>query len=79
MFKLLYFFHSFPGLCASTPSSPPPPPKEMMDESLHLIVYSQKSHSLVPNQLENSVRLADLQKKIISVIAIAYFIKKIIY
>ena len=77
MFKLLYFFHSFPGLCASTPS--PPSPKEMMDESLHLMVYSKKSHSLAPNQLENSVRLADLQKKILSVVVITYFIKKIIY
>ena len=47
--------------------------------SLLLMVYSQKSHSLAPNQLENSVRLADLQKKILSVVAITYFIKKIIY
>ena len=32
------FFHSFPGLCASTPS----PPKGMMYELLRLMVYSKK-------------------------------------
>ena len=57
-------------------SGPPsPPPKEMMHESLHLMVHSQKSHSLAPNQLKNSVRLAALQNKIIFAVVITYFIK----